>query len=181
MNRILSVALCIVIVLGVATCQRESAPLPPRAFRVTDRSQLFGGGPRALGEVGDFMLQNDQIRVVIQDAGFSRGFGVYGGSIIDADLRRVDEQGRGESNRLGGNDIFAEMFPSFFFQAVACDKVVVLSDGTKPYDERYGQRAVHYDAGVAVVRASGGGGEFLTLLKLFDSLFLSYLLPTASQ
>lgn len=181
MNRILSVALCIVIVLGVATCQRESAPLPPRAFRVTDRSQLFGGGPRALGEVGDFMLQNDQIRVVIQDAGFSRGFGVYGGSIIDADLRRVDEQGRGESNRLGGNDIFAEMFPSFFFQAVACDKVVVLSDGTKPYDERYGQRSVHYDAGVAVVRASGGGGEFLTLLKLFDSLFLSYLLPTASQ
>jgi hypothetical protein len=35
--------------------------------------------------------------------------------------------------------------------------------------------------GVAVVRASGGGGEFLTLLKVFDSLFLSYLLPTASH
>ncbi len=181
MNRILVLAFCTLTLLGFGTCQREPAAMLPRAFRVTDRAQLFGGGPRALGEVGDFMMENDRIRVVIQNAGFSRGFGVYGGSIIDADLRRFDQQGRNESNRLGGNDIFAEMFPSFFFQAVACDKVEILSDGTKPFDERYGQSRVHYDEGVAVVRASGGGGEFLTLLKVFDSLFLNYLLPTASH
>lgn len=181
MNRILVLAFCVLVLLGFGTCQREPAAMLPRAFRVTDRAQLFGGGPRALGEVGDFMMENDRIRVVIQNAGFSRGFGVYGGSIIDADLRRFDQQGRNESNRLGGNDIFAEMFPSFFFQAVACDKVEVLSDGTKPFEERYGQSRVHYEEGVAVVRASGGGGEFLTLLKVFDSLFLNYLLPTASH
>jgi len=181
MKRLCVFAFCVLMLLGASTCQREPATLLPRAFRVTDRSQLFGGGPRALGEVGDFMLQNDRIRLVIQNAGFSRGFGVYGGSIIDADLRRFDEQGRNESNRAGGNDIFAEMFPSFFFQAVACDKVEVLSDGTKPYDERYGANRIHYDEGVAVIRASGGGGEFLTLLKVFDSLFLNYLLPTASH
>src|SRR4051794_19023518 len=97
------------------------------AFRVTDRGQLFGGGPRALGDVGDYVLQNDRVRIVIQNAGFSRGFGVYGGGIIDADLRRADENGRNESNKLGGKDIFAEMFPSFFFQAVACNKVEVLT------------------------------------------------------
>jgi hypothetical protein len=123
MNRALLFLFCTLSLLSLGTCQRPSEPLPPRAFRVTDRTQLFGGGPRALGEVGDYMLQNDRIRVVIQNAGFSRGFGVYGGGIIDADLRRFDEQGRSESNRLGGHDIFAEMFPSFFFQAVACDKV----------------------------------------------------------
>ena len=181
MNRTVCTAACLTILLGAGTCQREPAVMLPRAFRVTDRAQLFGGGPRALGEVGDYMLVNDRIRVVIQNAGYSRGFGVYGGGLIDADIRRVDEQGRGGSAKLGGNDIFAEMFPSFFFQAVACDKVVVLSDGQAAYDETYGQKKVHYDAGVVVVRASGGGGEFLTLLKVFDSLFLNYILPTNLQ
>lgn len=174
-------AACLVLLLLCATCQRGATSNGARAFRVTDRSQLFGGGPRALGDVGDFMLINDQIRVVVQNAGFSRGFGVYGGGIIDADLRRYDEQGRSGSNALGGNDIFAEMFSSFFFQAVSCDKVEVLSDGSSGYDGKAGADRVHYDAGVAIVRASGGGGEFLTLLKVFDSLFLSYLVPTSSQ
>ena len=181
MKRIWVFAFCLLSIVSLATCQRESESSLLRAFRVTDRNQLFGGGPRALGEVGDYVLQNDRIRLVVQNAGFSRGFGVYGGGIIDADLRRFDEQGRNESNRQGGNDIFAEMFPSFFFQAVACDKVEVITDGTKPYDERYGTNRVHYDEGTAVIRASGGGGEFLTLLKVFDSLFLNYLLPTASH
>jgi hypothetical protein len=164
-----------------AACQHETPASQLQAFRVSDRAQLFGGGPRALGDVGDFLLANDQIRVVIQDAGFSRGFGVYGGSIIDADLRRPDEQGRAQSVAAGGHDIFAEMFPSFFFQAVACDKVRVLTDGTQPYDERYGSQKLHYDAGTAVVRASGGGGEFLTLLRVFDSIFLNYIVPTKDQ
>src|SRR5262249_38216851 len=115
--------------------------------------------------------------VVIQNAGYSRGFGVYGGGVIDADLRRPDEQGRGTSVSAGGHDIFAEMFPSFFFQAMACDKVEVLSDGSHAVDQRYGTHTLHYDAGTAVIRASGPGGEFLTMLRLFDSIFLNYLVP----
>ena len=110
---------------------------------MTDRSQLFGGVRVRSVKVGDFMLQNDQIRGH-QDAGFSRGFGSTVASstlICDALMNKVAVS----PTRLGGNDIFAEMFPSFF-QAVAYDKVVV-ADGTKPYDERYGQRSVHYDAG----------------------------------
>ena len=181
MNRPALVPLCAFVLFATGSCQQQPAVPLPQAFQVTDRAQLFGGGPRALGDIGDYILLNDKIRVVVQNAGFSRGFGVYGGSIIDADQRRPDEQGRGQSNRNGGSDIFAEMFPSFFFQAVACDKVEVLSDGTKPFDRNYGGMKVHYDAGVAVVRASGGGGEFLTLLKLFDSIFLNYILPTSTQ
>jgi hypothetical protein len=163
----------------LGSCQSPGNLL--QAFRVTDREQIFGGGPRALGDVGDYVLMNDQIRVVIQDAGFSRGFGVYGGGIIDADLRRVDEQGRGTSLFAGGHDIFAEMFPSFFFQAVACDKVQVLTDGTKEYQQRYNGKLLRYDVGTAVIRASGGGGEFLTMLRVFDSIFLNYIEPTSNQ
>src|ERR1700690_2521677 len=62
----------VVAVLGVALLSCQSPGNLLQAFRVTDREQLFGGGPRALGDVGDYMLMNDQIRVVIQDAGFSR-------------------------------------------------------------------------------------------------------------
>ena len=164
LKRLGTALLCLGLCGSASTCQNDAASFRPRAYRVSDRGQLIGGGPRALGDVGDYMLDNDRIRVVVQNAGYSRGFGVYGGGIIDADLRRFDEQGRNESNRRGGHDIFAEMFPSFFFQAVACDKVEVLSDGAKPYDQSYGPNHVHYDAGVAVVRASGGGGEVLMLL-----------------
>lgn len=181
LQRIGAALLCLGLCAGATTCQNDASSFRPRAYRVSDRGQLIGGGPRALGDVGDYMLDNDRIRVVVQNAGYSRGFGVYGGGIIDADIRRFDEQGRNESNRRGGHDIFAEMFPSFFFQAVACDKVEVLSDGSKPYDQSYGPNHVHYDAGVAVVRASGGGGEFLMLLKVFNSLFLNYILPTTLQ
>src|SRR5262249_17540346 len=85
------------------------------------------------------------------------------------------------STSLGGKDIFAEMFPSFFFQAVACDQVQVLSDGSEPYEHHYGSKTVRYDAGTAVVRASGGGGEFLTLLRVLDSLFLNSCLPASEQ
>src|SRR5579883_3501967 len=120
MNRLLKIPLCSLLIISVGSCQSEPAGGMVQAFRVTDRAQLIGGGPRALGEVGDFMLTNDLIRVVVQNKGFSRGFGVYGGSIIDADLRRPDEQGHNLASTLGGNDIFAELFPAFFFQAVAC-------------------------------------------------------------
>ena len=59
---------CLLLLAAASTCQTEPTALLPRAFRVTDRAQLFGGGPRALGEVGDYMLVNDRIRVVIQNA-----------------------------------------------------------------------------------------------------------------
>ena len=90
------------LVAAALSCQPDPTAFRPRAYRVSDRGQLIGGGPRALGEVGDYMLDNDRIRVVVQNAGYSRGFGVYGGGIIDADIRRFDEQGRNESNRRGG-------------------------------------------------------------------------------
>src|SRR4051812_7143849 len=83
------------------------APLQSRAVRVQSRAELIGG-PRALGEVGDWLIENDKVRFIIQDEGFSRGFGVFGGALLDADLVRPEE-GRGDSTGGNGRDNFGEM------------------------------------------------------------------------
>jgi hypothetical protein len=93
---------------------------------VAAREELIGG-PGALGEVGDYLLENDQVRIIIQNKGFSRGFGVYGGSLIDADLVRPTAEGG--SNGGLGQDRFGELFPIFFLEALVPEEVTVLSDG----------------------------------------------------
>ncbi len=121
------------------------------AMKITSRVQLVGGD-RALGDVGDFLLENDRARVVIQKPGFSRGFGVYGGSLIDADLRRPNEIGT--SGQPVGNDQFGELFPSFFVQAVNVDDVFVENDGS--------------DGGPARIVARGEAGDFLELAAILN-------------
>lgn len=121
------------------------------ARQVTNRAELIGGD-RSLGDVGDFLIENDRARIVIQGPGFSRGFGVYGGSLIDADLRRPFETGT--SGAPVGNDQFGELFPSFFVQAVNVDSVFVERDGK--------------DGGIASVAAEGEAGDFLELAALLN-------------
>ena len=75
------------------------------ARRVTTRTDLVGG-PSALGELGDFVMENSKIKVIIQDQGYSRGFGVYGGGLIDADFSRP--QAVGNSDGAVGRDSFGE-------------------------------------------------------------------------
>jgi len=88
------------------------------------------GGPVAMATVGDFLLQNDQIRVNILGAKDSPGPGVFGGSIVDVDVRR---------DRLGfedgqGHDRFAELFPVTNLLVPnpdpALTQVFVLDDGS---------------------------------------------------
>jgi hypothetical protein len=85
------------------------------AKQIVTRSDLIGG-PRAIGEVGDYLLANEQIRVIIQNEGYSRGFGIYGGSLIDADLMRPATFG--DSSGGKGNDNFSELFPGLFLKAM---------------------------------------------------------------
>jgi hypothetical protein len=121
------------------------------AVQVTNRAQLVGGD-RALGEVGDYLIENDKIRVVVQKQGYSRGFGVYGGSLIDADLRRPTESGSG--GLATGNDQFGELFPAFFVQAVAVQTVFVSADGK--------------DGGPARITCVGEAGDFLELAAILN-------------
>ena len=119
--------------LGLAACSKSTPPA--RAFQIETRSELIGGkralgdveqsvtnatdligGARASGAEGDFKLTNGVIHAIVQNVGTSRGFGSFGGSLIDLDLVR----GEGSSSAQGvqGNDYFTEMFPAFFLTAV---------------------------------------------------------------
>ena len=138
---------------ALAVAAACGAPVPERsaAFPITSRGQLIGGA-RALGEVGDVRIENEHVRFVIQAPGFSRGFGVFGGSLIDADFRRPSEAGSSVGGL--GSDQFGELFPTFFVQACAVDGVRILDDGSK--------------GGPARVEASGTAGDFLELASLLN-------------
>jgi hypothetical protein len=126
-----------------------SAQPHSRAQRIGKLGEAIGG-PHAIGRVGDFLLENDQVRFVISDTGrcspgqenctetYGRVNTTFGGSLVDADLQRV----QGEGN---GNDQLAELLPGFFFTAIDPTKVEILNDGS--------------DGKAAVVQVTGTGGD----------------------
>src|SRR5689334_12549099 len=63
---------------------------PFSSAKVVSSTSELVKGPMARGQIGDVLLENDRIRVVIQQPGrVMFGIGTYGGNIIDADLRRT--------------------------------------------------------------------------------------------
>jgi hypothetical protein len=153
---------CLLVVLGtmgaLPSCLDQEGAVDgerAKAYRIERREQLMGG-QRALNDVGDYVLENDKIRVVVQDIGYSRGFGMFGGGIIDMDLRRFNERGslRGDQ----GRDMFGEMFPAFFLQAMNPQHLEIVSDGS--------------DGGSAIIRVSGYGGDFMSMVKGLNALLI---------
>jgi hypothetical protein len=149
------VALSLAAALALASCDSKN-DARSNAQRVNDRTQLVGG-PTALGEVGDYLLENDKVRIVVQDLTFNRGSGLFGGSLIDADLRRFDNAGNG----LGGSgrDTFGELFPVFFLEMMAPEAITVINDGK--------------DGKAAIVEVKGRGGEFITMLRYLNQIMLN--------
>jgi hypothetical protein len=129
MRKILPLALFMAIAPGAPGCNDQYGVL--LAAQVTNRAQLVGG-PVAMADVGDFLLQNDQIKVNILGAHDSQGPGVFGGSIVDVDVRR-DRLGYADQE---GHDRFAEMFPvvnlldPFPTASISPPSVRVLEDGS---------------------------------------------------
>jgi hypothetical protein len=93
-----------------------------RAGRIVDGASLFGG-ISAEGQIGDFLLYNERVRFVVQDAGDSDYYVDYGGGLIDADIvRPAGEPGR---------DILDELTPMFGLARIPkAETVQVLADGT---------------------------------------------------
>src|SRR5512145_1759719 len=112
-------------VLVLASCAKTTPPAS--AFQIKSRGDLIGGR-RALAEVGDYKLTNGIIQAIIQEVGTSRGFGAFGGSLIDIDLVRSAKASG--ATGVKGNDQFTEMFPAFFLQALEPEKVKVEADGS---------------------------------------------------
>ncbi|MBX7096699.1 MAG: CehA/McbA family metallohydrolase [Myxococcaceae bacterium] len=143
--------LCLIVELGSCT----KGVQPATAFKVNNRAQLVGG-QRALGDVGDFKLSNGIIHAIVQDVGYSRGFGAFGGSLIDVDLVRANKASATQG--VQGNDYFTEMFPAFFLQAIEPAKVEVTADGS--------------DGGPAIITVSGRGGDFISIVKIANDLLI---------
>ena len=123
------------------SCNDDSALL--RAKIIEERGELVGG-PVAMADIGDYLLENDQIRVAILRPIDSPGPGVFGGSVVDIDRRRPRIEFQGGH----GLDRFAESFPvaNLMVPEPAESQVEVLRDGSD------GERAT--------IRVRGSG-EFL--------------------
>jgi hypothetical protein len=135
------------------SCSSKTAQVT--AKQITSRVDLIGG-PGALGEVGDYLLANEQVRVVIQGTGYSRGFGLYGGSLIDADL--VRPKASGDSSGGVGYDNFSELFPAIFLKAM------------RPNEN--GIVVKEYEDGSASVIVRGRGAEFLFVAQTINDLLV---------
>jgi hypothetical protein len=157
---------CVALALLAAGCSKTTPPA--RAFQISNRADLIGGkralgdvepapvdasdligGKRASGDVGDFKLTNGLVQAIVQNVGTSRGFGSFGGSLIDYDLVRSGSANG--ATGATGNDYFTEMFPAFFLSAIEPAEVKVLADGS--------------DGKAAVIRVSGHAGNFVSLIK----------------
>ncbi len=140
--RLLGLILLGLFVAALSSSCGEDAPLL-RAKVIEDRAELVGG-PVAVADVGDFLLENDQVRVAILRAVDSPGPGVFGGSLVDLDRRRR----RIEFQNGHGRDRFAETFPvaNLMVPEPSEMQVSVLADGS--------------DGKEAAIRVEGKG-EFL--------------------
>ncbi len=136
---------------GAAILAACSEPAPrSRAQRIQAESELIGG-PKSVGRIGDYLLENDQIRLVISDKGQGRVNTPFGGSLIDADLQRV-------GGNVHGNDQLAEVLPAFLFTVIEPTEVNVAKDGAA--------------GGVAEVVVKGTGGDLLQTVALLNTALL---------
>ncbi len=132
---------------AVAACSGAPSPFAS-AQRIATLEDAIGG-PHAIGHVGDFLLENDQIRLVIADKGTGRVNTTFGGTLVDADLRRPGG-GRGR-----GNDQLAELLPGFAFTVIDPTDVKILKDGE--------------GGGPAEVLVEGVGGDLLQTVSLLNT------------
>ncbi len=155
--RVLAIILSILV---LSACDSDPREATAAAQRVTNRNQLIGG-PTGLGEVGDYLLENDQVRLIIQDLSFNRGSGIFGGSLIDADLVRADAHGTPMGGT--GRDSFGELFPAFFLEMIDPENIEIINDGS--------------DGKAAIVEVQGRGGEFITMLRFFNQAMVNSYKP----
>jgi carboxypeptidase family protein len=117
-----------------------------RAGVITKKSELLEGVD-AHGWIGDFKLYNDRVAFVVQNIDEPRGWGPYGGGLLDAD--RVREAGQ------PGEELFEEMFLNIDLFTIYPTSGEVISDGSD------GQAAVvrmeGEPRGIPLVDAALGG------------------------
>jgi len=161
MRQYLKLPASVVVFASLMSACQQSEPYA-RAFQMTDRSQGVGG-PKAIARSGDFILENDRIKIGVLGARASLGPHTSGGSIVDADLNRADP--RYTSGH--GRDQLAEIFSTVNLNVTSADEL------TAPDDETPGEVVIladGSDGGAAVVCVEGPELSFITLLDLLWGL-----------
>jgi hypothetical protein len=115
--------------LSLSACSQSKRPLPldapvaqghARAGRITKTSELIGG-LNAKATLGDYKLYNDKIAVIVAQADVPRGFNLFGGDVLDADIIRP----AGE----GGHSRYGQVINSLFQEVMHPDQITVTNDG----------------------------------------------------
>ncbi|MBM4320000.1 MAG: hypothetical protein FJ125_08555, partial [Deltaproteobacteria bacterium] len=149
-----------------------------RARQITEPRELIGG-PAAKGKVGDFLLENDQLRAIIASEGQTWLGNAFGGSLVDADRVRPSRR----DDRYGhGFDSFGETFP--LVNLIISDPAKPMrrletSEGSIEVRSRPGSVAVLADGSdgkEAVVRVQGAGGYLFQAIKFLNRDFLRVML-----
>lgn len=150
--------------------------------KMVERQDELIGGPSAKAKIGDFLLENDKIRVIIGGPGPGFSAGVFGGTVLDVDLRRFEAEYR----QGKGWDSFSESFPlanllvvnpSNPTEAIRLDAegarvdltnggVFVLKDGT--------------DGEEATIRVTGHSAYMFDVMKFLNRDFIDKLLDPIS-
>jgi len=161
-----------------AGCTGNAAP-HSRAERIGSLDDVIGG-PHAIGQIGDYLLENDKIRLIISDTGVTndpktttlgRVNTIYGGSLVDADLRRVGGDG------AKGNDQLAELLPGFLFTVIdPTDVCIPTTEGVCPPPPPIpGEPAPSFqlrdgsDGKAAEVMVTGTGNDLLQMVALLNT------------
>lgn len=122
--------------LVVTSCPAEEVPPPQAPLRLdtvlsegevrcgaVTRSTELIGGPGAYGQVGrSYRCHNARIRFLLQDGSRPVGNSSIGGSIIDVDRVRADEES-------DGRDSFRELVVAFGANEVEVESIDVVNDG----------------------------------------------------
>mgnify|MGYP000891946536 CR=1 FL=1 len=149
------------------------------ARRIERQDELIGG-PTAKGKIGDYLLENDKIRVVIAAPGPTFTAGVFGGTVLDIDLQRYESGSR--SGR--GFDSFGESFPLanlLIPNPMNPTEVVKLTDAGFELQSTDGIVKVLKDGSdgqEAVIRVEGHSAYIFDVLKFLNRDFIDGLLDT---
>jgi hypothetical protein len=147
--------------LLLATCTGTDAP-HSRAQRIGKLEETIGG-PHAVGQVGDWLIENDKVRFIIADKGVGRVNTTFGGTLIDADIQRV-----GAQSTASGNDEMAELLPAFVFTVIdPTDVCVPTLEGVCPTGDE--PIADGTDGRPAEIMVHGIGGDLFEMVALLNT------------
>lgn len=118
----------------------DTSPLgDPIVKRIEAAAELIGG-LEADGRVGDYLLQNEKVRFVVQSPEEASGWSLYGGALLDLGLSGVP-----------GDDRLQELFAQCDLRSLRPERVEIVNDGR---DGKAGVlRFIGEDAGIPFLDA----------------------------